>query len=155
MMSAGPWYLTGPLIGVVIVALRAAVNRPLGAMGGYIELARNPIDPTRWTFDAYLLLGIAIGGAMFAVSAGSWSPTLAFGGAGVFMPADPFLGAATLFLAGMAMGVGARTAGGCTSGHGLCGISLGSPASVAATVTFFVTAVLLAHLIVWLSGGVR
>jgi hypothetical protein len=35
MMSAGPWDLTAPLVGVVIVALRAAVNRVLGAMGGY------------------------------------------------------------------------------------------------------------------------
>jgi hypothetical protein len=46
MTSPGPWYLTGPLIGVVIVAIRAAVNRPLSAGGGYIELARNP-NPIR------------------------------------------------------------------------------------------------------------
>jgi uncharacterized protein len=155
MMSPGPWYLTGPLIGAVIVALRATANKPLGAVGGYIELARNPINPTRWTFGVYLLLGIVFGGGVYALAGGSWSPTLAYGNADVFMPTDPFLRAATLLIAGMVMGFGARTAGGCTSGHGLCGISLGSRASVAATATFFVTAVSLAHLIVWFSGGVQ
>jgi len=32
-----PWYIAGPLIGLVIVALRATVNRPLGMLGGYVE----------------------------------------------------------------------------------------------------------------------
>jgi uncharacterized membrane protein YedE/YeeE len=48
------------------------------------------------------------------------------------------------------MGFGARWAGGCTSGHGLTGMSLGSPASIAASMTLFATAVLLAHLFSWL-----
>ena len=55
-----------------------------------------------------------------------------------------------LLIAGIAMGFGARTAGGCTSGHGLTGMSLGSPASIVATTTFFATAVALAHLLAWL-----
>lgn len=49
-----------------------------------------------------------------------------------------------LLIAGMAMSVGARTAGGCTSGHGLTGMSLGRPASIVAT------AVALVHLLMWL-----
>ena len=55
-----------------------------------------------------------------------------------------------LSLAGLAMGFGARTAGGCTSGHGLTGMSLASPASIVATVTFFAIGVALAHLLAWL-----
>jgi uncharacterized protein len=155
MISPGPWYLTGPLIGGVIVALRATVNKPLGAVSGYIELTQNPTNPGRWTFGVYLLFGMVLGGAAFALAAGSWSPTLAFGDTGVFVPADPFLQTLILLMAGMVMGFGARTAGGCTSGHGLCGMSLGSRASVVATITFFATAVSLAHLIDWLSGGVQ
>ena len=56
-------------------------------------------------------------------------------------------------VAGFAMGVGARTAGGCTSGHGLTGMSLGSPASIVAAMTFFGTAVALAHVWAWLAGA--
>ena len=56
-------------------------------------------------------------------------------------------------LAGVMMGYGARTAGGCTSGHGMCGISLLSPASIVSTVTFFATAVLLANALAFVFGG--
>ena len=34
-----PWYIAGPLLGVLIIGLRMAVNKPLGALGGYIDLA--------------------------------------------------------------------------------------------------------------------
>ena len=51
------------------------------------------------------------------------------------------------------MGFGERTAGGCTSGNGMSGMSLGSPASIAASMTFFGTAVALAQLHAQLFGG--
>ena len=57
--------------------------------------------------------------------------------------------------AGVVMGFGARTAGGCTSGHGMSGMSLGSPASIAASMTFFATAVALAHGFALVFGGTR
>ena len=34
-----PWYVAGPLFGLLIVALRATLNKPFGALGGYIDLA--------------------------------------------------------------------------------------------------------------------
>jgi uncharacterized membrane protein YedE/YeeE len=42
--------------------------------------------------------------------------------------------------AGLLVGFGTRMAGGCTSGHGVCGIARLSPRSVVATVTFMVAA---------------
>lgn len=39
------------------------------------------------------------------------------------------------------LGYGAGMAGGCTSGHGLCGTAQRSPASVTVTMTFMATAV--------------
>lgn len=41
-----------------------------------------------------------------------------------------------LLLAGLAIGYGARWAGGCTSGHGISGCSVGSPGSLATTAVF-------------------
>ena len=137
-MTRCPWYIAGPAIGLLIVGLRAAVNKPLGALGGYIDLSAG-----RLGFRGFLLFGFVLGGAAFAATLGTFSPSLAYGGA--------TLGGAqlaVLLAAGTMMGFGARTAGGCTSGHGMCGVSLGSPASLAAAATFFATAVALQHLLV-------
>ncbi|MSP62504.1 MAG: YeeE/YedE family protein [Myxococcales bacterium] len=47
--------------------------------------------------------------------------------------------AGTLAVAGLLVGVGTRASGGCTSGHGVCGLSLLSPRSLVATLTFIAT----------------
>jgi uncharacterized membrane protein YedE/YeeE len=53
-------------------------------------------------------------------------------------------------MAGLLVGVGTRYGSGCTSGHGVCGISRLSPRSMAATAAFmasgFVTVFMLRHL---------
>ena len=43
-----------------------------------------------------------------------------------------------LIVAGLLVGIGTRYAGGCTSGHGVCGISRLSPRSLVATLMFMV-----------------
>jgi uncharacterized protein len=134
-----PWYVAGPLMGLLIVGLRATLNRPFGALGGFIDFAENSHAPRRLGFRAYVLLGLVLGGLVFAVAGGTFAPSLAY--ATATGPA----GLALLVGAGLAMGFGARTAGGCTSGHGMCGMSLGSLASIVASMTFFATAVLLAR----------
>lgn len=48
-----------------------------------------------------------------------------------------------LVLAGLLVGVGGALAGGCTSGHGICGLSRASPRSLAATATFMLVAVVI------------
>lgn len=59
-------------------------------------------------------------------------------------------GTAQLIIAGLLVGIGTRYASGCTSGHGVCGISRGSIRSIAATLTFmmagFITVYLTRHL---------
>jgi len=56
-----------------------------------------------------------------------------------------------LVAAGLLVGVGTRYGGGCTSGHGVCGVSRASPRSVAATLAFmaagFATVYVVRHLI--------
>ena len=56
-----------------------------------------------------------------------------------------------LIAAGLLVGVGTRYGGGCTSGHGVCGVSRASPRSIAATVAFmaagFATVYFVRHLI--------
>ncbi len=61
--------------------------------------------------------------------------------------ASPF----SMIIAGLLVGFGTRLGSGCTSGHGICGISRLSPRSVLATVSFmlagFVTVYIVRHLL--------
>ena len=149
----GPWYIAGPLVGLLIVGLRAAANKPFGALGGFIDLSENALSPRRLGFRAYLLLGLVIGGALFALASGSFSVSFKYADYGS-IAGDSLVGESILLaMAGVIMGFGARMAGGCTSGHGLCGMSLVSPASIVATMTFFATAVGLSLLASVVLGG--
>jgi uncharacterized membrane protein YedE/YeeE len=62
---------------------------------------------------------------------------------------------ATLIAAGLLVGLGTRYASGCTSGHGVCGLSRGSLRSLVATLAFmasgFATVYVVRHLIPLLS----
>lgn len=57
----------------------------------------------------------------------------------------------TLIVAGLLVGLGTRYASGCTSGHGVCGLSRGSVRSLTATLAFmgagFVTVYLVRHVL--------
>jgi uncharacterized membrane protein YedE/YeeE len=56
-----------------------------------------------------------------------------------------------LVVAGLLVGIGTRYGGGCTSGHGVCGVSRLSPRSILATLAFmaagFVTVYIVRHVI--------
>ena len=56
-----------------------------------------------------------------------------------------------LIVAGLLVGIGTRYGSGCTSGHGVCGLSRRSPRSIVATLAFmlagFVTVYIIRHLI--------
>jgi len=57
----------------------------------------------------------------------------------------PFLITSSLpiiIIAGFIVGIGTKVGKGCTSGHGICGISLLSLRSVIATITFMITAII-------------
>ncbi|MFZ9708931.1 MAG: YeeE/YedE family protein [Steroidobacteraceae bacterium] len=63
----------------------------------------------------------------------------------------------TVVIAGLLVGLGTRYGSGCTSGHGVCGLSRLSPRSLAATLSFmaagFLTVYAVRHLFASLSGG--
>ncbi|MBU2012091.1 MAG: YeeE/YedE family protein [Gammaproteobacteria bacterium] len=58
-----------------------------------------------------------------------------------------------LLVAGMLVGVGTRYGSGCTSGHGVCGISRLSPRSIVATVAFMVAGFATVYVLRHLLGG--
>lgn len=140
-----PWYVAGPAIGLLVVALLWGCNRTFGALGGFIDLiawVRAPRAPLK--HSVYFFIGLLIGGFASALAAGV-PPTWAYGTFDERFGLTPATRLGVLVLAGTVMGYGTRMASGCTSGHGICGTSLGSPRSIVSTITFMVTAVIAAN----------
>ncbi len=114
----------GALIGVSATLL-LWLNGRIAGVSGIMHGALQPRagDIWRWLF----LLGLFFG-------AGAWlwfAPPAFAPRAGYPLP--------LLFLAGALVGFGTAQGGGCTSGHGVCGISRLSVRSIVATLTFLVT----------------
>ena len=81
------------------------------------------------TWRAVFLFGL-IGGA--ALSFALWQS------AALFRPMRPLVVTA---VAGLVVGFGTRLGGGCTSGHGVCGVGMGAKDSIAATLIFMAVAI--------------
>ncbi len=58
-----------------------------------------------------------------------------------------------LAVAGLAVGIGTQIGGGCTSGHGVCGIGRLSKRSTVATISFMITAALTVFVVNEVLGG--
>jgi uncharacterized membrane protein YedE/YeeE len=58
-----------------------------------------------------------------------------------------------LVVAGFMVGLGARLGNGCTSGHGVCGVSRLSPRSIVATVIFIAVGAVTVYIVDYLRGG--
>jgi len=149
-----PWYVAGPLLGLLVMGLLWAINKPLGALGGYIDTvqwAERPAAPPSWR--VVFLVGIVVGGALSALAAGTFAPTFAYGSFTASIGTTLAREGTILAAAGVLIGYGARLGGGCTSGHGMCGMAMCSPASFVATMTFMGAAIITANLLALGIGG--
>jgi uncharacterized membrane protein YedE/YeeE len=147
-----PWFVAGPLIGLCVVALYALTNHRLGVTTSYFQvglLLRRGFATEAWR--VWFFAGLAAGSLMAALLRGGPTPSLGYGALALLVPVGLLI--PLLFLAGLVMGFGARWAGGCTSGHGISGVSSLSPASIAATATFMATAIALTLGLHLLTGG--
>jgi uncharacterized membrane protein YedE/YeeE len=118
----------GLLIGLAVSMLLLLNGRLAGIsgiVGGLLSPAR-PGTAWRWTF----LAGLVLGSSGFVLLSGG--P----------VPVELKSSLPVLVVAGLLVGFGTRLGSGCTSGHGLCGLSRLSKRSVAATAVFFGVAML-------------
>lgn len=68
-------------------------------------------------------------------------------------PIEINAGYPVIIIAGLLVGIGTRYGSGCTSGHGVCGISRFSPRSLVATATFMVAGFMTVYIVRHLLGG--
>ena len=101
-----------------------------GRMAGVSSIASGSIINNENRFDNILfLLGLIIGPIIFSFSGNEI--------VSVLTNSIPLL-----VIGGLLVGVGTKIGSGCTSGHGVCGISRFSLRSIIATITFIVTGVI-------------
>ena len=131
-----PWpaLAGGVLIGIAAALLLLVSGRIAGIsgiLGGLLKPARGDVG-----WRVAFIAGLLAAPLAYALFAALRQPQI-----------DASYGA--LLLAGLLVGVGTRFGGGCTSGHGVCGISRLSVRSLVATLAFmgagFVTVFVLRH----------
>ena len=117
----------GALIGLASVLMMLLTGRIAGVSGIFSGLLNLRGEDKGWriAFIAGLILAPVIAGW---IGYGMATPTL---------PGNWTV----IVVAGLLVGFGSRLGGGCTSGHGICGIGRLSPRSITATIVFMVTAI--------------
>lgn len=146
LLHRPPPLVLGPLIGLVVVAAYALLNERIGVVGGFSDVVER-LTGRRATlgWKGWFAFGIVGGGFAFLVLAGE--PTIRHGYGWLTRNLSGGVVGLVLVAAGVAIGYGAKRAGGCTSGCGLGGCSAASPASIVATATFMTTAIAVSFLI--------
>jgi uncharacterized membrane protein YedE/YeeE len=148
-----PWFVGGPILGLLIVGLFVLANQPLGASGAYVQtmgLFRSGVEVTRWR--VWYFAGIFLGGLLVTQVLRTGAEVRL--GYDALRDAFPLWATVALVFSGAVLvGYGAATAGGCTSGHGMCGTAQRSPASLTVTATFMATAIATTFVLKALTGG--
>lgn len=118
----------GALIGLASVLFMLLLGRIAGISGILAGCLSFVAQDKSWriAFIAGLITAPLIGGAM---------------GLSMLSPQMP-KSWIVVAVAGLLVGFGTRLGGGCTSGHGVCGIARLSPRSIAATIIFTITAMI-------------
>jgi uncharacterized protein len=121
--------LGGALIGLAAVILMASSGRIMGATGIFRGLLSTQFDEVfRWRL--VFIVGLLIGAAWVGLFTGA-AHSISF-------VSNNYM----IVIGGLLVGAGTTLGNGCTSGHGICGISRFSTRSVLATCVFMVIAII-------------
>jgi uncharacterized membrane protein YedE/YeeE len=144
------WALAGAGIAAIVLLLLFATSTPLGISSGFEDVCSLVLDQPyfrreslhsgrRWRLP--FLLGLFLGGVASAVIGGGWHPTWALGLFDQAMGWGPAGKLLWMFVGGLLIGFGTRLGGGCTSGHGIFGLSNLELPSLLATISFMASGV--------------
>jgi hypothetical protein len=139
------WSLAGAGIAVITLLLVFVSNHRLGISTGFEDLCslvlpqpyfrRAGIRSGRgWRLP--FLAGLVLGGFLSAALGGGWAPTWELGRFDAVIGLGHVGKLAWMFAGGLFIGFGTRLAGGCTSGHGIFGLSNLEWPSLVTTLSF-------------------
>jgi uncharacterized membrane protein YedE/YeeE len=150
------WALAGAVISAITLVLLYVGNHRLGVSTGFENVCALVVDTPYFRREAItgsnswrlpLLGGLFIGGLISALLGGGWDPTwdlgrfdqeIGWGAGGKIV---------WMFAGGLLIGFGTRLAGGCTSGHGIFGLSNLEVPSLVSTVSFMAAGIVTTNLI--------
>jgi uncharacterized membrane protein YedE/YeeE len=150
------WAAAGAIIAAVTLILLFFTNRRLGLSTGFEDVCSlvlrvpyfrraNLLSARQWRLP--MLAGLVLGGVLSALSTGGWSPTWDLGVFDSVIGLGPGGKMAWMFAGGLFIGFGTRLAGGCTSGHGIFGLSNLEAPSLVSTLSFMAAGVITTQLI--------
>ena len=148
LLHASPpwhWALSGALIAAITLLLLFIGNKRLGVSSGLEDICslalngayfhRRAVTAGRgWRLP--FLSGLLCGGVLSAVLGGGWSVSWTLGRLDAALGLGHVATLVWMFAGGVLVGVGTRLANGCTSGHGIFGLSNFEWPSLVATVSF-------------------
>lgn len=136
-----PWpaLAGGLLIGLAAGGLLLFNGRVAGVSGILGGLLHPAPGETGWRLA--FLAGLACAPQLYILTA-------------ALPPVEVDAGWPALIASGLLVGIGTRYGGGCTSGHGVCGMVRGSPRSLAATVAFMGAGFAVVYLLPHVFGSV-
>jgi uncharacterized membrane protein YedE/YeeE len=171
-----PWYISGPLIGLMVPALLIFDNKQFGISSTFRDICAYAI-PKRPEFFNYnlkeyrwrdiIVIGVVIGGLVSSlilttnrnvqISSNTLKELneLGINNFNGLVPIEIFnwqsllsiKGFIFIIVGGFFVGFGTRYANGCTSGHAIMGLSLLSPASLIAVLGFFTGGLVSTHIL--------
>jgi len=171
-----PWYLAGPIIGLTVPALLWMGNKRLGISSTLRHIcaaclpAKIPLFSYDWKKEVWSLFfagGLFIGGVIGGLILSNPKPVAIstktveyFSTFGIskqigLMPTELYnwqdllslKGFLLMVVGGFLVGFGTRYAQGCTSGHGILGLSALQWPSLVATASFFAGGILFSHFV--------
>ncbi len=174
--SPWPWYIAGPLIGLMVPLLLLLGNKPFGISSSLRHIcaaclpAKIPFFQYNWkkeSWNLFLVAGVLLGGIIAGTVLASDEPVavsdklkdeLNIYGIHDYTNMVPvelfnfesllsFKGFVLMVVGGFLVGFGTRYAGGCTSGHSIMGISTLQWPSVIATICFMIGGFIVANLV--------
>jgi uncharacterized membrane protein YedE/YeeE len=150
------WAIAGAGIAAVTLSLLFLANRRLGISTGLEDVCslliaqpyfqrRAVASGRKWRLP--FVIGLVLGGFLSAVVTGGWTPTWDLGRFDQAIGFGPAGKLAWMFIGGLLIGFGTRLAGGCTSGHGIFGVSNLERPSLISTVSFMAGGILTTQLV--------